>query len=42
MSIFSFIIAGILILLTILGLISAIKNRDASASFISIILLGIK
>ena len=41
MSIFSFIIAGILILLTILGLISAIKNRDASASFISIILLFI-
>lgn len=41
MSIFSFIIAGILILLTILGLISAIKNRDASASFVSIILLFI-
>lgn len=41
MSIFSFIIAGILILLTLLGLISAIKNRDASASFISIILLFI-
>ena len=39
MSIFSFIIAGILILLTLLGLISAIKNRDASASFIPIILL---
>lgn len=41
MSIFSFIIAGILILLTLLGLISAIKNRDVSASFISIILLFI-
>lgn len=41
MSIFSFIIAGILTLLTILGLISAIKNRDASAIFISIILLFI-
>ena len=41
MSIFLFIIAGILILLTILGLISAIKNRDASAIFISIILLFI-
>lgn len=41
MSIFLFIIAGILILLTLLGLISAIKNRDASASFISIILLFI-
>ncbi len=41
MSIFSFIIAGILTLLTILGLISAIKNRDVSASFISIILLFI-
>ena len=41
MSIFLFIIAGILILLTLLGLISAIKNRDVSASFISIILLFI-
>lgn len=41
MSIFSFIIAGILILLTLLGLISAVKNRDVSASFISIILLFI-
>ena len=41
MSIFLFIIAGILTLLTILGLISAIKNRDVSASFISIILLFI-
>ena len=41
MSIFSFIIAGILTLLTILGLISAIKNRDTSAIFISIILLFI-
>lgn len=41
MSIFLFIIAGILILLTLLGLISAIKNRDASAIFISIILLFI-
>ena len=41
MSIFSFIIAGILTLLTILGLISAIKNRDTSAIFIPIILLFI-
>ena len=41
MSIFLFIIAGILILLTLLGLISAIKNRDVSASFISIISLFI-
>ena len=41
MSIFLFIIVGILILLTLLGLISAIKNRDVSASFISIILLFI-
>ena len=41
MSIFLFIIAGILILLTLLGLISAIKNRDVSAIFISIILLFI-
>ena len=41
MSIFSFIIAGILTLLTILGLISAIKNRDTSVIFIYIILLFI-
>ena len=41
MSIFLFIIVGILLLLTLLGLISATINRDVSASFISIILLFI-
>lgn len=39
MSTFLFIIAGGLTLLTLSGLISAIKNRDASAGFISVIFL---
>lgn len=39
MSIFLFIVAGGLALLTISGLISAIKNRDALAGFISVIFL---
>lgn len=41
MSTFLFIVAGGLALLTLLGLISAIKNRDASAGFISVIFLFI-
>lgn len=41
MSIFLFIIAGILTLLTLTGLISAIKNRDTSVGFISVIFLFI-
>lgn len=39
MSTFLFIVAGGLALLTLSGLISAIKNRDASAGFISVIFL---
>lgn len=39
MSTFLFIVAGGLALLTFSGLISAIKNRDASAGFISVIFL---
>lgn len=41
MSIFLLIIAGILTLLTLSGLISAIKNRDTSVGFISVIFLFI-
>lgn len=41
MGIFLLIIAGILILLTLSGLISAIKNRDTSVGFISVIFLFI-
>jgi len=41
MSTFLFIVAGGLVLLTLSGLISAIKNRDASAGFVSIIFLFI-
>lgn len=41
MSIFLFIIAGILTWLTLSGLISAIKNRDTSVGFISVIFLFI-
>lgn len=39
MSTFLFIVAGGLALLTLSGLISAIKNRDTSAGFISVIFL---
>lgn len=41
MSIFLLIIAGILTLLTLSGLISAIKNRDTSVGFVSVIFLFI-
>jgi len=41
MGIFLLIIAGILTLLTLSGLISAIKNRDTSVGFISVIFLFI-
>lgn len=41
MSTFLFIVAGGLALLTLSGLISAIKNQDASAGFISVIFLFI-
>lgn len=41
MSIFLLIIAGMLTLLTLSGLISAIKNRDTSIGFISVIFLFI-
>ena len=41
MSIFLFIIAGILTWLTLSGFISAIKNRDTSVGFISVIFLFI-
>ena len=41
MGIFLLIITGILILLTLSGLISAIKNRDTSVGFISVIFLFI-
>lgn len=41
MSIFLFIVAGVLVLLTLSGLISAIKNRDALAGFFSVFLLFI-
>lgn len=41
MSIFLLIIAGILTLFTLSGLISAIKNRDTSVGFISVIFLFI-